>query len=241
MNPQAATFIEQGHLLLENMISEAELAMMGEIYDACFEEVEQRRGFKGLGGADAQGRQTLPQVLGPSEEHSALKATAYYARCRDFAQECFGPDIVQRGEHMILKPAGYGAATPWHQDQAYHAPGQSYRNVNFWLPLDGASVESGCMHFVPHSHGGMIVPHAYLDPADTNTALVAQDQDYWAANGVAVPCPRGACTLHHSYTLHYAGPNTTDAPRRAYIVVFGLAPTPLERPWVLPWQRKPQI
>ncbi len=137
---------------------------------------------------------------------------------------------------MILKPAGYGIATPWHQDQAYHDPTQHYRNINFWLPLDGATVEGGCMHFVPGSHRAPVLPHQHLQPDDPQTALVAQDQDYWSLNGVPVPCPVGSCSLHHSYMLHYAGSNRTQLPRRAYIVVFGCPPTPARRPWRLPWR-----
>src|SRR5690606_32441893 len=103
---------------------------------------------------------------------------------------------------------------------SYHNPAFHYHNINFWLPLDGATVEGGCMHFVRISHRGPILPHEYLVPGDRQSAMVAQDQGYWSANGTPVPCPRGSCTMHHSYMLHYAGASTTSQPRRAYIIVF---------------------
>jgi ectoine hydroxylase-related dioxygenase (phytanoyl-CoA dioxygenase family) len=47
--------------------------------------------------------------------------------------------------------------------------------------------------------------------------------------------PAGAVTVHHARTLHYAGPNTTANPRRAYILVMNAPPRPAERPDARPW------
>ncbi|MCH2155552.1 MAG: phytanoyl-CoA dioxygenase family protein [Opitutales bacterium] len=141
---------------------------------------------------------------------------------------------------MILKPAGHGAATPWHQDQAYHAPGQHYRNINFWLPLEGATVAGGTMQYVSKTHTGTLLPHRYLIPGDRQSAMVADNQDFWSANATALDCPVGSVLLHHSYCMHYAGPNLTDIPRRAYIAVFAAPALPLDEPYVLPWQKNPK-
>lgn len=234
---QRDRFLADGFTRLDNVIDADELQRLGGVYDRLF-DVSQETGAarKGLGGADEQGRQLLPQVLQPHNTVPELRELRYWKQLEEIARFIFGADCELRGSHMILKPAGYGAPTPWHQDQAYHDPGYCYRNVNFWLPLDGATVESGCMQFVRGSHLGPVLPHTHLDPNDRQTAMVAQDQDYWAANSTAAPCPKGSCTLHHSYMLHYAGPNLTDQPRRAFIVVFGLPAEALDQPWVFPWK-----
>ena len=53
---------------------------------------------------------------------------------------------------------------------------------------------------------------------------------------VAVPIAAGAATFHHPRMIHYAGPNSTDQPRRAYANEFQLAPVAAEgvaeRPWL---------
>jgi ectoine hydroxylase-related dioxygenase (phytanoyl-CoA dioxygenase family) len=53
---------------------------------------------------------------------------------------------------------------------------------------------------------------------------------------VAVPIPAGAATFHHPRMIHYAGPNTTEQPRRAYANEFQLEPVSAEvaagRPWL---------
>jgi len=231
-------FLRDGFTRVDSIADEHELDQLRELYDRMFSDdaigVDNR---KQLGGTDEQGRDLLPQIIGADQKAPELLQTEYYGRCEQVARTIFGDEVKFRGAHMILKPAGYGSPTPWHQDQAYHDPAYHYRNVNFWLPLNGATIESGCMQFVRRTHTGAIVPHRFLND-DPKQATVAQDQDYWQANATPVPCDRGSVTLHHSYCMHYAGPNTTDEPRRALIFVFVLDPEPLERPWVLPWQQE---
>lgn len=94
------------------------------------------------------------------------------------------------------------------------------------------------MQFVAGSHNGPILPQKYLEPNDAETTLVAQDQAFWSLNATAVPCPVGSGSLHHSYMMHYARPNTTDLQRRAYIVVIGCKPTAARHVWNLPWQNR---
>ena len=235
---EKASFLEKGFGILPDMISEGELIELGKIYDRCFDD-EQRDGRKALGGVDQEGRQSLPQILNPSKIFPELRDLGIHERCLEAARVILDdPDAELGGEHMILKPAGHGVETPWHQDQAYHDPSLSYRNINFWFPLDGASVEEGCLQFVEGSHlGSVVLPHTYLIPGDRQSAMVARDQDYWSMNGVPVPCPRRACTLHHSYCLHYAGPNLSGRDRRAFILSCRSKPILMERPWVFPWNQ----
>ena len=49
---------------------------------------------------------------------------------------------------------------------------------NFWLPLQEAAVESGCMGYVPFTHKGTVAPHQYLNPKDKQAALVEENQKY---------------------------------------------------------------
>ena len=79
---------------------------------------------------------------------------------RTIARQLLGPEMIEKhGEHMIFKPAQRGAATPWHQDQAYHDPMTSQMGVNFWLSLDDATIDSGCLHFVPGSDKFDVPPY----------------------------------------------------------------------------------
>jgi ectoine hydroxylase-related dioxygenase (phytanoyl-CoA dioxygenase family) len=140
-------------------------------------------------------------------------------------------------DHMIFKPACHGAATPWHQDQAYHDPTLRYRNINFWMPLDDATIDSGCMQFVPGSHRLDVLPHHHIGDDPSVHGLEADNQQSLARYAVACPVPAGGCTMHAAYTLHYAGANTSAAPRRAYILVFRATPTKRDKPVNNYWMR----
>ncbi len=112
----------------------------------------------------------LPQLIEPSRYAPELTKTQFVANARAIATQLFGDDLEPEfGEHMIYKPALVGSETPWHQDQAYHDPGLRYRNINFWLPLDDATVESGCMQFVPGSNRLDLVPHGRPAPTRVRT------------------------------------------------------------------------
>lgn len=229
-------FLKNGYGVLPDMIEDSELELLSDIYLRCFSE-KQTKGRKELGGKDDQGREALPQILNPSTIFPELRDLGVYDRCQEAAKYILDDlEVDLGGEHMILKPAKYGIATPWHQDQAYHDPTLLYRNINFWFPLDGATEEEGCLHFVEGSHlGSVVFPHSYLIDGDVQSALVANDQEYWNLNGVAAPCLKGSCTIHHSYCMHYAGPNMSQRDRKAFILSYRSKPKPKERPWVLPW------
>lgn len=231
----AEAFREQGFARFDYLIDDDELALLSDLYDRIFAEPEQHPGFKNLGGKNEAGALLMPQIGGPSKHHPELQELKYFKSLQQLAKELLGPAAAFRNDHMIMKPAHSPRDTPWHQDQAYHSPLYRYTNVNFWLPLDGATVEEGCLWFVPRTHGGTVVPHHNNFEAGGATAVAAAHQDYWQANGVAVPCPRGSISAHHSYCMHYAAANNSDRPRRAWITVFALPPVELERPLQMPW------
>jgi hypothetical protein len=68
--------------------------------------------------------------------------------------------------------------------------------------------------------------------------LEVDDPDRHAEYAVACPVPAGGCTMHASYTLHYAGPNTSPRPRRAYILIFRAPATTRDHPVDNYWMRE---
>lgn len=233
---QRETFFTNGFIRLDNIISERELDWYRERYDAMFSDESK---IKQLGGKDQSGRATLPQILAPSKENPEFLNRPYQQRIHRVAQQLLGPEAKFIFDHMILKPAGYGVATPWHQDQAYHRPTHRYFNINFWMPLEDVDIEGGCMQYVRYTHGGAVVPHRFLIPGCNTSAMVADNQDFWMANATPLPCPAGSVCLHLSYCMHYAAPNRTERPRRAYISIYQKEAEPLEHPITLPWQQNP--
>ena len=97
-------------------------------------------------------------------------------------------------------------------------------------------VENGCLHFVPGSHRWDVLPHHCIHHDSRIHGLEVDDAD--TSTAVACPIPAGSCTIHHNRTLHYAGPNVSNVPRRAYILAFGVAPRPRAEPRDFYWNRR---
>jgi hypothetical protein len=237
---QIESFHTDGYLALRELTTPDEVARLRVVYDRLFAN----HGRRGEGvdidlaapRADGKAAQ-LPQIQSPSRLVPELESTQFRLNALEIARQLFGTEVRLRGEHMIFKPARTAPETPWHQDQAYHDPNFTYRNVNFWLPLQDATIENGCMQFVPRSHLQDVLPHRHIGNDPRVHGLVAEESESYSKMAVACPIPAGGATLHHSYMLHYAGPNVTDIPRRAYILVFGLPPVAREAR-VFPWQMR---
>src|SRR5439155_15894504 len=109
---------------------------------------------------------------------------------------------------------------------------------NLWIPLQQATMENGCMQFVPGSHRLPVLTHHCIGNDSRVHGLEVDDvPEADKSLAVACPLPPGGCTIHHNRTLHYTGPNTSDIPRRAYILGFGIPPTPRSEPRDFYWNR----
>ena len=234
---QIAAFRANGYLSIERITTDEEVAWLKGIYDQLFaERTGEKEGlYYDLAAPRAhKGRELLPQVLGPDFRFPELRESQFYRNALRLGTRLLGVDEkVTAGGHMIFKPARYGAETPWHQDEAYWNPDVHLRSLSVWMPLDAATVESGCMQFIPGSHQEEVRWHRHIDNNPLIHGLVTDDVD--PAQAVACPLSPGGATFHHSRTLHYTAPNTTANPRRAYILVCS-GPTrqraePAHRPW----------
>jgi ectoine hydroxylase-related dioxygenase (phytanoyl-CoA dioxygenase family) len=219
----------EGYLILRGITTLEDIAVMRAAYDQIFAERagrEEGNQFD-LAGADEEGVEPdLPQILSPSRYAPELADTLYLRNALIVARQLLGDEARHMGEHAILKPAGHGAATPWHQDEAYWDPGLEYNALSVWLPLQEATVENGCMHFIPGSHKLDVQPHHSINNDPRVHGLEIDEVD--DSTAAACPLEPGDATFHHARTLHYAGPNHTHAPRRALILGFGTLPTKRE-------------
>ena len=237
---QVAFFQKNGFLSIERITTDEEVEWLKGIYDKLFgERVGEDKGdyFDLAGQGHKDGRDVLPQVLGPERTFPELRETIYWRNARAIASRLLSTadDKLSAGGHMILKPPHYGAETPWHQDEAYWPEEVIAHGLSAWMPLDKATIDSGCLHFVPGSHRDDIHHHEHIGYDPSVHGLFTE-----AANekpAVACPLNPGGATFHHCRTLHYAGANNTPNPRRAYIIVVNAPPTRLEIPLDKPWLR----
>lgn len=227
----AARFAEQGYGVVRGLTTEAEVLGLQAVYDRLFDpetEIAAEDRIELAGGATGM----LPQILNPDRYAPELRETAAFRNATAVAQELLGPEAELMGLHAIRKPPRSGAPTPWHQDEAYWDPSYEHRAISIWIPLQPATRANGCLSFVPGSHREDLREHELTAP-DCAEGLQAVDQV--VTDGVACELHAGDATVHAERTLHSAGPNTTDEPRRALVVAFRTQPVWIEQRSV-PWQ-----
>lgn len=122
----------------------------------------------------------------------------------DVVEDMLGPNIKLYTDQFFMKPPFHGGAQEWHQDSGTWTFFAPHDHVTVWIAIDEATVENGCLRYIPRSHQCGYVDSAHLPN------LVAQLQ----REEVLVPRKPGYAAFHHSLTLHYTGPNKTPNRRR---------------------------
>ena len=234
---QIDTFWEEGYLTIPDFI---DVAQVDEI-DRSFQRLFRTRAgwkegdFYDIAGLDQGDEFKLPQLLHPAKYAPELLRTVFWANAEAVAKALLGADARFSFDHAISKPPHPESATPWHQDQAFHRAGSHVENITIWLPLQDVDEENGCLTFVPQSHTGPMLTHRNYRDDKRIEGLEAVGVDLDKA--VTVPMRKGSVSIHHSRTLHYAGPNLSSQPRKVYSLLFAVQkPEPVvavDYPWNL--------
>jgi phytanoyl-CoA dioxygenase PhyH len=221
-------FKTYGFVRIESLTTAADIAQIRALLDPLFEKFESfgNHAVDLAGPALPGARPRSPEINEAIQFAPGLRKTQVFARCRDLARRILGVPVGYVFDHAIYKPPHNNAATAWHQDEGYNTAPIPLRAVHFWIPLQSVNIENGCMWFVPESHRGGLLPYHVAHvrsggaKAHTKGATIAAD-NVDASRAVACPLALGGVTAHHPLTLHYTGPNQSDAYRRAWILHFG--------------------
>ena len=224
----ARQFAQNGFVSIQSLTTPEDIARIRSLLDPLFER------FDSLGerAVDIAGPRIPGAAMRSPEINEAvklapeLKNTLTYARCKEIARQFLGVPVGYMFDHAIYKLPRNNASTAWHQDEAYSARAIPLRSVHFWIPLQEATIDNGCMWFIPGSNLGAVLPHHVAavrttgpDHKPAGATIATNDVD--PTKAVACPLPLGSATAHHPLTLHYTGANLTDDYRRVWILHFG--------------------
>ncbi|CAK8675710.1 unnamed protein product [Clavelina lepadiformis] len=151
----------------------------------------------------------------PSSYVENLQEGKLHERAAKIAKIILGDDMTFDFDMLISKAPLTDTVTPMHQDESYWCDMPDKRAVTVWVAMDNATVDNGCMWFVPGSHNKELRPHRQ---AREGHHVLCCDGD--ESEMIASPIRAGSCTLHHGRTIHYTRGNSTDKQRRAFIVNY---------------------
>ena len=126
---------------------------------------------------------------------------------------CAEPGIVQ--SMYIFKPPRIGGEVICHQDSTFiYTEPESC--VGFWFALEDATLENGCMHFIPGAHKMPLKQRNYRQ-ANGKFVIETIDDTPWPEDRkVPAEAPAGTLVIFNGRAPHLSGANLSDTSRHAY-------------------------
>jgi len=140
-----------------------------------------------------------------------LKALADDVRLMAPAYQIFGEPAILFEDKLNYKPPHVGSAYLLHQDYSYW---QKYTDqlITVVLYLDEATVENGCLRFIPSSH-----KHKLMERQSGSEHFIEMEDPSIA---VDAPGKAGSLVFFSCYTAHHSYPNISKKGRRALLLTY---------------------
>ena len=123
------------------------------------------------------------------------------------------PAIIQ--SMYIFKPPRIGGEVVCHQDSTYiYTEPESC--VGFWFALEDATIENGCMHFIPGAHKQPLKKRNYRHADGRIINEVIDDTPFDTEQALAAEAPAGTLVVFDGRAPHLSGPNRSGKSRHAY-------------------------
>jgi ectoine hydroxylase-related dioxygenase (phytanoyl-CoA dioxygenase family) len=222
---QLAAYLDDGFLLLEDVLSPADLQPLIDDITAGIdrkarEAVSEGRLCDPFEGAPFDRR--LTRISDATDDPSEIEREVTGKRLKtagmfslitcpailDIVESVIGPEILAHPQFncQAKMPNEARSQIPWHQDLGFlHPEAEATFMVNFWIPLVDATVENGCMEVIAGSHRAGLIEHVRV----RNYWGIAEDR---LPPGEQVACPIrvGGVLLVQHKTIHRSIPNHSD-------------------------------
>jgi len=137
-------------------------------------------------------------------------------KIRFFLDDSLGfeePGIIQ--SMYIFKPPRIGGEVICHQDSTFiYTDPESC--IGFWFALEDATLENGCMHFIPGAHKMPLKQLNYRRDDGTFIIDTLDDTPWPEDRKLPAEAKAGTLVIFDGRMPHLSGPNLSDKSRHAY-------------------------
>ncbi|XP_047425260.1 phytanoyl-CoA dioxygenase domain-containing protein 1 isoform X1 [Mugil cephalus] len=125
--------------------------------------------------------------------------------------------VILQSMYIFKQPGIGGEVTP-HQDATFLYTEPLGRVMGLWIALEDATVNNGCLWFIPGSQNSGISRRMVRTPKGTFplTNFTGREQEYDDEKFVPVPVKKGGVVLIHGEVVHRSAENTSDDSRHVY-------------------------
>ncbi|MBH67252.1 MAG: hypothetical protein CMM58_02755 [Rhodospirillaceae bacterium] len=213
------TFWEEGFLLNDGFLEVQEIEHLKECYMMTVARLAQEGALDNVqSGDDSDDEYQVYQIRTAHLQHPIFRMLINDSRLLDIVECLIGPDIRLIHYQGIYKPAGTGGEVDWHQDNQYFNV-ENDRTITFWLALDDATVENGCMWYLPGGHKN-ILQHEQLWDTSEKKGFYFSISNIDDSGAVPAELPSGGLAIHHCRMPHRSLKNHTQKPRRGIAMHF---------------------
>ena len=205
---QVAFYHRHGYLILENVLSAAELQELQTATEGLRDE-----------RARIAGDDTIAAIMDFALLDDSFMRAAHHPAMLAAMTQLIGANLRLQHCKLNWKPPTKGTGeVDWHQDFPF-LPHTNYDLLACMILMDDSTPENGCMRVIPGSHLRGPVDHFTADGTFARHCTDPADyaDDLARGNVVDLVAPAGSITIHHCNIIHASYPNYSDTPRRGLI------------------------
>jgi ectoine hydroxylase-related dioxygenase (phytanoyl-CoA dioxygenase family) len=218
---QVAFFQENGYLANIKLLEEWQVAALNEELAAILNPGHPGHAlfyeFHSNESADPQG--VLFHALGAWRITPGLHDVLWNPAFVMAASQLLGERPVRFWhDQLFCKPAHHGGVVAWHQDYSYWTRTIPRQHLTCWTGLDDATVENGCLYYVPGSHRWGLLEKPELAGDMTGLMAWLTDEQKQQFQPIPIEMQKGYGAFHHPLLVHGSYANRSERPRRAFVV-----------------------
>lgn len=223
---QITLYQSNGFIVIDNFLSQEELEHWR---NAVNNAVKERAGKKMPGKDIVVGEddginedsdyysKVFDQLLNLWQTSEEVKKIMMDERIGKMAATLAGVDGIRIWHDQALFKRPWANPTAWHLDTPFWS--FSHRNaISIWVALDDATLENGCLYFIPGSHKQ--TKFDKISIGKNMDSIFETYPQFIHSKPVAAPMKAGSCSFHNGLTIHGAGANMTSGFRRAMTCAY---------------------
>jgi phytanoyl-CoA hydroxylase len=223
---QIESYRKDGFLLVEGFLNEDELSFWR---NAVTEAIQQRNGRKFANSDSKVGEddginkdsdyygKVFDQMLNLWQTNDDVKKIMLDKNIGRMVAELAGWEGTRIWHDQALIKRPWANPTSWHLDTPFWSFSDR-RALSIWVALDDATLENGCLYFIPGSYHATTFDNPGI--GKNMDAVFQTYPQFIKTRSVAVPMKAGSCSFHNGLTIHGAGANMTNGFRRAMTCAY---------------------
>jgi phytanoyl-CoA hydroxylase len=223
---QTNFFQENGFIVIEDFLSSSELEHWREtVMNAVKKRGGQKMPDKELKTGEADGinedaeyfGKVFDQLLNLWQTDEGVKELMCDERIGSMAANLAGVDGIRIWHDQALFKRPWANPTSWHLDTPFWSFSDR-RALSIWIALDDATLENGCLFFIPGSFHQTTFDNKGI--GKNMDAIFQVYPQFAKAKSAAAPMKAGSCSFHNGLTIHGANANMTGGFRRAMTCAY---------------------